>query len=253
LISPAFKLITTMNLFFAAVLIVTLSVVSAFIGAIAPRHLSRQASSLKMAIKGVKAREVIDSRGNPTVEVDVHTELGCFRASVPSGASTGAYEACELRDGDKKRFGGKGVLTACKNVDTLLGPALIGKDETQQSAIDELMITLDGTPNKSKMGANAILGVSLAVSRAGAAKRGVPLYRHYADLAGNKELVMPVPSFNVINGGCHAGNRLAFQEFMISPFGAASFSEAMQMGCEVYAQLRTGILLLSQPIYSLEL
>ena len=193
-----------MNLYVLAALIVTLSVVSAFTASVARRQPARPSKALRMAIKGVKAREVIDSRGNPTVEVDVHTELGCFRASVPSGASTGAYEACELRDGDKKRFGGKGVLVACKNVDTIIGPALAGKDETQQTMIDELMIALDGTPNKSKLGANAILGVSLAVSRAGAAKRGVPLYRHYADLAGNKELVMPVPSFNVINGGAHS-------------------------------------------------
>ena len=162
------------------------------------------------AIKGIKAREIIDSRGNPTVEVDVTTDLGLFRASVPSGASTGAYEACELRDGGA-RYAGKGVLIAVKNVNDVIGPALKGKDETEQTIVDEIMLALDGTPNKVKLGANAILGVSLAVSKAGAAKRGVPLYQHYADLAGNKELVMPVPSFNVINGGSHAGNGLAFQ------------------------------------------
>jgi len=161
-------------------------------------------------IKAIKAREIIDSRGNPTVEVDVTTDVGLFRASVPSGASTGAYEACELRDGGA-RYAGKGVLTAVKNVNDIIGPALMGKDETEQTKIDEIMLALDGTPNKVKLGANAILGVSLAVSKAGAAKRGVPLYQHYADLAGNKELVMPVPSFNVINGGSHAGNGLAFQ------------------------------------------
>ena len=194
--------------------------------------------SLLQSIKSVKAREIIDSRGNPTVEVDVVTEKGLFTASVPSGASTGAYEACELRDGGA-RYGGKGVLTAVKNVNTVLGPALIGKSETEQEMIDELMLSLDGTPNKVKMGANAILGVSLAVAKAGAAAKGVPLYQHFADLAGNKELVMPVPSFNVINGGSHAGNGLAFQEFMVLPTGASSFAEAMQIGCEIYATLKT--------------
>jgi len=170
--------------------------------------------------------------------VDVTTDGGLFRASVPSGASTGAYEACELRDGGA-RYAGKGVLTAVKNVNDIIGPALMGKDETEQTKIDEIMLALDGTPNKVKLGANAILGVSLAVSKAGAAKRGVPLYQHYADLAGNKELVMPVPSFNVINGGSHAGNGLAFQEFMMLPTGASSFAESMQIGAEVYHSLKT--------------
>ena len=155
------------------------------------------------------AREILDSRGNPTVEVDLHTELGMFRASVPSGASTGAHEACELRDSDdKKRYMGKGVLKAVNNVNAIMGPRLVGLSELDQVKIDELMIAIDGTPNKSKMGANAILGVSLALAKAGAAKKQVPLYQHFADLAGNKELVMPVPSFNVINGGSHAGNAL---------------------------------------------
>lgn len=166
------------------------------------------------------------------------TEGGLFRASVPSGASTGAYEACELRDGGD-RYSGKGVLTAVNNVNKVLGPALLGKSETEQTLIDELMLSLDGTPNKIKMGANAILGVSLAVAKAGAAKRNVPLYQHFADLAGNKDLVMPVPSFNVINGGSHAGNALAFQEFMVLPTGASSFAEAMQIGAEIYASLKT--------------
>jgi enolase len=182
---------------------------------------------------------LIDSRGNPTVEVDVTTDLGVFRASCPSGASTGAYEACELRDGDKNRFGGKGVLTAIKNCNNILGPAIMGKDETEQEMLDQIMIDIDGTPNKVNMGANAILTISLAISKAGAAKRGVPLYQHYADLAGNKDLVMPVPSFNVINGGSHAGNGLAFQEFMVLPTGADSFSHAMQIGCEIYASLKS--------------
>ena len=165
------------------------------------------------------------------------TELGLFRASVPSGASTGVHEACEIRDGGS-RYNGKGVLTAVKNVNDVLGPALIGHDETEQSLIDHKMIEIDGTPNKIKMGANAILGISLAVAKAGAAKKNVPLYQHFADLAGNKELVMPVPSFNVINGGSHAGNALAFQEFMVLPTGASSFAEAMQIGAEIYNSLK---------------
>jgi len=191
-----------------------------------------------MSIKDIKAREIIDSRGNPTVEVDIHTELGMFRASVPSGASTGAYEACELRDGGS-RYNGKGVLIAVKNVHDVLKPALIGKSELDQTEIDNLMLAIDGTPNKVNMGANAILGISLAVAKAGAARKQVPLYQHFADLAGNKELVMPVPSFNVINGGSHAGNALAFQEFMVLPTGASSFAEAMQIGAEIYSSLKS--------------
>lgn len=161
-----------------------------------------------------------------------------FRASVPSGASTGAYEACELRDGGS-RYMGKGVLQAVKNVDEILGPALKGMDPTEQQAIDDIMLKLDGTPNKSNLGANSILGVSLAVSKAGAAAKGVPLYAHYADLAGNKEAkyTMPIPCFNVINGGSHAGNKLAFQEYFVIPTGATSFKEAMEIGCEVYHTL----------------
>mmetsp|Transcript_26532 Transcript_26532/g.34220 ORF Transcript_26532/g.34220 Transcript_26532/m.34220 type:complete len:438 (+) Transcript_26532:113-1426(+) len=188
-------------------------------------------------IRHIKGREIIDSRGNPTVEVDIFTDNGMFRASVPSGASTGIYEACELRDGGD-RYMGKGCLKAVENVDTVIKEALIGKDPTQQKELDQIMLDLDGTPNKTKLGANAILGVSLAVSKAGAAAKGVPLYQHYADLAGNTQLVLPVPSFNVINGGSHAGNKLAFQEFMILPTGASSFSESMQMGCEVYHTLK---------------
>lgn len=183
-------------------------------------------------IKGLKAREIIDSRGNPTVEVDILTENGMFRASVPSGASTGIHEAVELRDGGA-RYGGKGVLKAVENVNGAIAKRVMGMDVTKQTEIDQAMIDLDGTANKGNLGANAILGVSLAVSKAGAAAKKVPLYQHYADLAGNTELVLPVPSFNVINGGSHAGNRLAFQEFMILPVGAANFSEAMKMGCEV--------------------
>jgi enolase len=159
-------------------------------------------------------------------------------ASVPSGASTGAYEAVELRDGGA-RYMGKGVLGAVGNVNDILGPAVVGRDPTQQAAIDAVMIALDGTANKAKYGANAILGVSLAVSKAGAAAKGVPLYQHYADLAGNDldEFTMPVPCFNVINGGSHAGNKLAFQEYFVIPTGAKDFAEAMQIGCEVYHTL----------------
>jgi len=199
---------------------------------------STSTSSSTTTITGVKAREILDSRGNPTVEVEVTTEGGLFRASVPSGASTGAYEAYELRDGGD-RYLGKGVLQAVGNVNDILGPAVIGQDPTDQRTIDDVMIKLDGTPNKSKLGANAILGISLAVSKAGAAAKNVPLYQHYADLAGNKEekFTMPVPCFNVINGGSHAGNKLAFQEYFVIPTGASNFKEAMQIGCEVYHTL----------------
>jgi enolase len=166
------------------------------------------------------------------------TEDGTFVASVPSGASTGAYEAVELRDGGA-RYLGKGVLKAVANVNDILGPAVKGMDVTNQRAIDQAMLDVDGTPNKANMGANAILGISLAVSKAGAAAKGVPLYQHFADLAGNdsKKFTMPVPCFNVINGGSHAGNKLAFQEYFVIPTGASSFSEAMQIGCEVYHTL----------------
>ena len=171
------------------------------------------------------------------IQVEITTTDGLFRASVPSGASTGAYEACELRDGGD-RYLGKGVLQAVSNVNDVLGPAVIGLDPAQQRQIDDTMINLDGTPNKSKMGANAILGISLAASKAGAAAKGIPLYAHYAELAGNKEkYTMPVPCFNVINGGSHAGNKLAFQEYFVIPTGASSFKEAMQIGCEVYHTL----------------
>jgi len=195
------------------------------------------------SITSVKARQIFDSRGNPTIEVDVTTAKGLFRAAVPSGASTGVYEALELRDGGKD-YMGKGVMTAVQNVNSIIGPALIGKDVTQQAEIDTFMVqTLDGSKNewgwsKAKLGANSILGVSLAVCRAGAAANDLPLYRHIANLAGNKVLTLPVPSFNIINGGSHAGNKLAMQEFMIMPVGAKSFSEAMKMGSEVYHHLK---------------
>ena len=166
------------------------------------------AASSSKKIASVHAREILDSRGNPTVEVEMKLDDGSeFVASVPSGASTGAYEAVELRDGGK-RYMGKGVLKAVDNVNKVLGPAVVGMDPAAQSDIDTKMLGLDGTPNKAKMGANAILGVSLAASKAGAGARGVPLYQHYADLAGNDldKYTMPVPCFNVINGGSHAGN-----------------------------------------------
>uniref|UniRef100_A0A8C0P501 Beta-enolase n=2 Tax=Laurasiatheria TaxID=314145 RepID=A0A8C0P501_CANLF len=169
-----------------------------------------------------------------------HRARGRFRAAVPSGASTGIYEALELRDGDKSRYLGKGVLKAVEHINKTLGPALLEKklSVVDQEKVDKFMIELDGTENKSKFGANAILGVSLAVCKAGAAEKGVPLYRHIADLAGNPDLVLPVPAFNVINGGSHAGNKLAMQEFMILPVGASSFREAMRIGAEVYHHLK---------------
>jgi len=186
----------------------------------------------------IKAREILDSRGNPTVEVDLRTEDGVFRAAVPSGASTGIHEALELRDGDKSRYMGNGVLKAVDNVNKLIAPKMKGMDPTKQADIDKAMIALDGTDNKGKLGANAVLAVSMAACRAGAAAKKVPLYKYIADLAGTKEFVMPVPSFNVINGGKHAGNKLAMQEFMLLPVGAKSFSEAMRMGAEVYHNLK---------------
>ena len=175
--------------------------------------------------------------GNPTVEADVTTHKGTFRAAVPSGASTGIYEAVELRDGGSA-WAGKGVLGAVKNVNDLIAPALLGMDPADQKAVDAKMNALDGTDNKGKLGANAILAVSMAVCKAGAAEKGVPLYKHIANLAGNSKLILPVPSFNIINGGSHAGNALAMQEFMILPVGASSFTEAMRMGCEVYHALK---------------
>lgn len=189
----------------------------------------------------IHAREILDSRGNPTVEVDLTTSKGTFRAAVPSGASTGIYEALELRDKDPKRFLGKGVLQAVENVNSVIAPALIAKniDVTKQEEVDQLMLELDGTENKSKLGANAILGVSLAVCKAGAAHKELPLYRHIANLAGNSTVILPCPAFNVINGGKHAGNKLAMQEFMILPTGASSFREAMQIGAEVYHNLKS--------------
>jgi len=193
-----------------------------------------------MPIQKIHARSIFDSRGNPTVEVDLFTEKGLFRAAVPSGASTGVHEALELRDGDKSLYMGKSVFKAVDNINKVIVPELLKNnfEATQQKEIDEFMLALDGTENKSKLGANAVLGVSLAVCKAGAAAKGVPLYKHIADLAGNTNIILPTPAFNVINGGSHAGNKLAMQEFMILPTGAANFTEAMRMGSEVYHNLR---------------
>ena len=190
-----------------------------------------------MTIKSVNAREILDSRGNPTVEVDVITEAGLARAAVPSGASTGIYEALELRD-KGKRYLGKGVLKAVENVNQKIAPTLKGKEPVEQGKIDDALVMLDGTDNKSNLGANAILGVSMAVCKSGALEKGIPLYKHIANIAGINEFVMPVPSFNVINGGQHAGNKLDFQEFMILPTGAKNFKEALRMGAETYHYLK---------------
>jgi len=195
-------------------------------------------------ISRVHARQIFDSRGNPTVEVDLTTDLGVFRSAVPSGASTGIHEALELRDGDKSAYMGKGVSKAIANVNKTMGPQIIEKSKsiavTDQKAWDDFLLSLDGTANKSKLGANALLGVSMAICKAGAAKKGVPLYRHIAELAGHEPL-LPVPAFNVINGGSHAGNNLAMQEFMILPVGADSFEHAMKIGTECYHSLKNVI------------
>jgi enolase len=188
------------------------------------------------AITNIAAREILDSRGNPTVEVDVLLEDGSFgRAAVPSGASTGAHEAVELRDGDKARFSGKGVRKAVSAVQTEILDTIGGMDAEDQVAIDEAMIELDGTPNKARLGANAILGVSLAVAKAAAETAGLPLYRYVGGVQGR---VLPVPMMNIINGGAHADNPIDFQEFMIMPVGAASIAEAVRMGSEVFHTLK---------------
>jgi len=187
-------------------------------------------------ISSIYAREVLDSRGNPTVEVEVLTESGAFgRAIVPSGASTGEHEAIELRDGDKGRYLGKGVLKAVENVNEIIAPNLIGYDVTFQTTIDKIMLELDGTENKSKLGANAILGVSMAVARAAADYVGLPLYLY---LGGFNAKQLPTPMMNIINGGSHADNNVDFQEFMIMPVGAKSFREALRMGAEVFHNLK---------------
>jgi len=187
-------------------------------------------------IRTVHAREILDSRGNPTLEVEVILEGGATgRAAVPSGASTGAHEAVELRDGDKSRYLGKGVLTAVRNVHDAIAPAIIGRDATDQAALDALLVQLDGTANKSRLGANATLGVSMAVAHAAARAVGLPLYRY---LGGAAAHVLPIPMMNIINGGKHADNTLDFQEFMIMPVGAPSFREGLRMGAEIFHHLK---------------
>ena len=185
----------------------------------------------------VHARQILDSRGNPTVEVDVLTDDGAMgRAAVPSGASTGIHEAAELRDNDKKKYLGKGVLKAAKHVNTSIADALIGFDITSQAAIDQVMIDLDGTPNKSKLGANAILAVSMAVAKAAAEEANLPLYRY---IGGTNARTLPMPMMNILNGGAHADNKIDFQEFMVMPIGAPSFSEGLRWGVEIFHQLKS--------------
>ena len=185
----------------------------------------------------VHARQILDSRGNPTVEVDVLTDDGAMgRAAVPSGASTGIHEAVELRDNDKKKYEGKGVLKAVKNVNTLISDAIVGFDITQQAAIDEALIALDGTPNKSKLGANAMLAVSMAVAKAAAEEAALPLFRY---IGGTNAKTLPIPMMNILNGGAHADNKIDFQEFMIMPVGASSFSEGLRWGVEIFHTLKS--------------
>jgi enolase len=187
-------------------------------------------------IESVHARQILDSRGNPTVEVEVQTESGAWgRAAVPSGASTGTHEAVELRDGDKKKYIGKGVLKAVDNVNNKIAPEIVGYPVFEQNLLDALMIELDGTPNKGKLGANAILGTSLAIARAAAMECGMPLYRYIGGVSAN---TMPVPLMNILNGGSHADNAIDFQEFMVVPAGADTFSEALRMGTEVFHTLK---------------
>ncbi len=191
---------------------------------------------MSISIEFIQARQILDSRGNPTVEVDVILEDGTLgRAAVPSGASTGEHEACELRDDDKKKYLGKGVLNAVENVNNVIAPEIIGLDPREQEGIDHLMIELDGTPNKSKLGANALLGVSMAVAKAAAEASGLPLYRY---LGGSAACVLPVPMMNILNGGKHADNNVDFQEFMIQPWGFDTFSEALRAGVEIYHSLK---------------
>ena len=188
-------------------------------------------------VSEIFARQILDSRGNPTIEADVLTDEGALgRAAVPSGASTGAHEAVELRDGDKKKFGGKGVLKAIKNVNEIIAPKLLGYDVADQTGIDEMMIRLDGTTNKSNLGANAILAVSMAVAKAAAEEAGLPLFRY---VGGTNAKTLPIPMMNILNGGAHADNKIDFQEFMVMPVGAESFSEGLQWGVDVFHALKS--------------
>ena len=191
---------------------------------------------MKTSIKNLKARQILDSRGNPTVEVDVILDDGSFgRAAVPSGASTGEHEAVELRDGDKSKYGGKGTLKAVSNVNGEIKKAISGKDAMMQGELDQILIDLDGTPNKARLGANAILGVSLAAAKAAAVSKGMPLYRY---IGGDKAKVLPIPMMNILNGGAHADNNVDLQEFMVMPIGANSFAEALRWGVETFHSLK---------------
>jgi enolase len=188
-------------------------------------------------ISEIFARQILDSRGNPTVEVDVITDEGAIgRAAVPSGASTGIHEAVELRDGDTKIYGGKGVLKAVKNINDTITPALLGYDVADQTGIDQMMIQLDGTPNKGKLGANAILAVSMAVAKAAAEEASLPLYRY---IGGTNAKTLPIPMMNILNGGAHADNKIDFQEFMVMPVGASTFSEGLRWGVEIFHALKS--------------
>ena len=188
-------------------------------------------------ISEIFARQILDSRGNPTVEVDLLTDEGVLgRAAVPSGASTGIHEAVELRDGDKKKFGGKGVLKAVKNVNDIIAPKLLGYDVADQTGIDEMMIQLDGTPNKGNLGANAILAVSMAAAKAAAEEASLPLYRY---IGGTNAKTLPIPMMNILNGGAHADNKIDFQEFMVMPIGAGTFSEGLRWGIEIFHALKS--------------
>ena len=191
---------------------------------------------MSTTIKSIHAREILDSRGNPTVEVDVVLSDGTLgRAAVPSGASTGEHEAVELRDGDMKRYLGKGLLKAVRNVNETIAKKLAGFDAAKQEALDRLLIQLDGTENKSRLGANALLGVSLAAAHAAARAKNLPLYQY---LGGQSATLLPVPMMNIVNGGVHADNNVDLQEFMIMPFGAKTFSDALRMGAEVFHHLK---------------
>jgi len=188
------------------------------------------------SIEFIQAREILDSRGNPTIEVEVELDSGASgRAAVPSGASTGAFEAVELRDGDKGRYGGKGVLTAVKNATETIGEEVLGFEASEQRLLDQAMLELDGTDNKAKLGANAILGVSLAVAHAAAEEAGLPLYKY---VGGPNAHILPVPMMNILNGGSHADSNVDIQEFMIAPIGAESFAQALEMGAAVYHELK---------------
>ncbi len=188
-------------------------------------------------ISEVHARQILDSRGNPTVEVEIITDEGAMgRAAVPSGASTGIHEAVELRDGDKKKYGGKGVLKAVKNVNDTIAEKLLGYEVGEQAAIDKMLVELDGTPNKAKLGANALLAVSMAVAKAAALEAGLPLYRY---IGGTNAKTLPIPMMNILNGGAHADNKIDFQEFMVMPVGAPSFSEGLRWGVEIFHALKS--------------